>query len=70
MKLYRKTNELLRLLELRSSNMSLQTTEYGKIVICIDLACNLLGLICDKVGSCNLGKINVLNNYLEGNVYF
>lgn len=47
-KYFRKTNELLRLLALRAGN-SLQISEYGKIVICIDLACSLLGLLCDKV---------------------
>ncbi|XP_068147152.1 origin recognition complex subunit 6 [Drosophila tropicalis] len=43
-----KTTELVRLLELRSSNVPLQINEYGKIVICADLASCLLAIGFDK----------------------
>lgn len=47
--LFRKTTELVRLLELRSTNVPLQVNEYGKIVICGDLAASLLSVAFDKV---------------------
>ncbi|KAM7341801.1 origin recognition complex subunit 6 [Cochliomyia hominivorax] len=43
-----KTTELVRLLELRSTNVPLQINEYGKIVLCADIAANLMGVPFDK----------------------
>ncbi|XP_017044987.1 origin recognition complex subunit 6 [Drosophila ficusphila] len=43
-----KTTELVRLLELRSTNVPLQINEYGKIVLCADIASCLLGIGFDK----------------------
>ncbi|KAH8279503.1 hypothetical protein KR026_011945 [Drosophila bipectinata] len=43
-----KTTELVRLLDLRSTNVPLNVNEYGKIVLCADLASNLLGIGFDK----------------------
>ncbi|XP_013101924.1 origin recognition complex subunit 6 [Stomoxys calcitrans] len=43
-----KTTELVRLLELRSTNVPLQINEYGKIVLCADLAATMLGIAFDK----------------------
>uniref|UniRef100_A0A1I8M4H2 Origin recognition complex subunit 6 n=1 Tax=Musca domestica TaxID=7370 RepID=A0A1I8M4H2_MUSDO len=43
-----KTTELVRLLELRSTNVPLQINEYGKIVLCGDIAATLLGIAFDK----------------------
>lgn len=47
--IYRKTTELVRLLELRSTNVALQINEYGKIVLCADIAATLMGIAFDKV---------------------
>ncbi|KAI8124824.1 Origin recognition complex subunit 6 [Lucilia cuprina] len=43
-----KTTELVRLLELRSTNVPLQINEYGKIVLCADIAATLMGIPFDK----------------------
>ncbi|XP_065370376.1 origin recognition complex subunit 6 [Calliphora vicina] len=43
-----KTTELVRLLDLRSTNVPLQINEYGKIVLCADIAANLMGIPFDK----------------------
>ncbi|XP_073846351.1 origin recognition complex subunit 6 [Musca autumnalis] len=43
-----KATELVRLLELRSTNVPLQINEYGKIVLCGDIAATLLGIAFDK----------------------
>ncbi|KAH8399527.1 hypothetical protein KR222_010814 [Zaprionus bogoriensis] len=52
-----KTTELIRLLELRSSNVPLHINEYGKIVLCMDLACSLLGIGFDKVQALKLSAL-------------
>lgn len=46
---YRKTTELLRLLELRSTNVNATLNEYAKTVLCIDLAAVFLGIQFDQV---------------------
>ncbi|XP_033247491.1 origin recognition complex subunit 6-like [Drosophila miranda] len=60
-----KTTELVRLLELRSTNVPLQINEYGKIVLCADLASCLLGIGFDKEQALKLSglrKSHYLNN--------
>ncbi|XP_034650546.1 origin recognition complex subunit 6 [Drosophila subobscura] len=60
-----KTTELVRLLELRSTNVPLQINEYGKIVLCVDLASCLLGIGLDKEQALKLSglrKSHYLNN--------
>ncbi|ALC42424.1 Orc6 [Drosophila busckii] len=60
-----KTTELMRLLELRSTNVPLQINEYGKIVLCADLACCLLSIGFDKEQALKLSglrKSHYLNN--------
>ncbi|XP_017066675.1 origin recognition complex subunit 6 [Drosophila eugracilis] len=60
-----KTTELVRLLELRSSNVPLQINEYGKIVLCADLASSLLGIMFDKEQALKLSGLrrsHYLNN--------
>ncbi|EDW61115.1 origin recognition complex subunit 6 [Drosophila virilis] len=52
-----KTTELLRLLELRSTNVPLQINEYGKIVLCADLASCLLGIGFDKEQALKLSAL-------------
>ncbi|EDW04562.1 GH23282, partial [Drosophila grimshawi] len=61
----RKTTELIRLLELRSANVPLQINEYGKIVLCADIACTLLGIGFDKEQALKLSalrKSHYVNN--------
>ncbi|XP_037715012.1 origin recognition complex subunit 6 [Drosophila subpulchrella] len=60
-----KTTELVRLLELRSTNVPLQINEYGKIVLCADLASCLLGIGFDKEQALKLSGLrrsHYLNN--------
>ncbi|KAL7735372.1 hypothetical protein ACLKA6_003223 [Drosophila palustris] len=60
-----KTTELIRLLELRSTNVPLQINEYGKIVLCADLASSLLGIGFDKEQALKLSalrKTHYVNN--------
>ncbi|KAH8355044.1 hypothetical protein KR093_004415, partial [Drosophila rubida] len=60
-----KTTELLRLLELRSTNVPLQINEYGKIVLCTDLASSLLDIGFDKEQALKLSglrKSHYVNN--------
>ncbi|XP_034479048.1 origin recognition complex subunit 6 [Drosophila innubila] len=60
-----KTTELLRLLELRSTNVPLQVNEYGKIVLCADLASSFLGIGFDKEQALKLSalrKTHYVNN--------
>ncbi|KAH8405710.1 hypothetical protein KR215_007151 [Drosophila sulfurigaster] len=60
-----KTTELLRLVELRSTNVPLQINEYGKIVLCADLASTLLDIGFDKEQALKLSglrKSHYVNN--------
>ncbi|EDV58201.1 uncharacterized protein Dere_GG25256 [Drosophila erecta] len=60
-----KTTELVRLLELRSTNVPLQINEYGKIVLCADLASCMMGIGFDKEQALKLSglrKSHYLNN--------
>nr|AAD39474.1 origin recognition complex subunit 6 [Drosophila melanogaster] len=60
-----KTTELVRLLELRSTNVPLQINEYGKIVLCADLASCMIGIAFDKEQALKLSalrKSQYLNN--------
>ncbi|XP_030383114.1 origin recognition complex subunit 6 [Scaptodrosophila lebanonensis] len=60
-----KTTELMRLLELRSTNVPLQINEYGKIVLCGDLASTILGIAFDKEQALKLSglrKTHYMNN--------
>ncbi|XP_075168864.1 origin recognition complex subunit 6 [Haematobia irritans] len=60
-----KTTELVRLLELRSTNVPLQINEYGKIVLCADIAATLLGIAFDKEQALKLSglkKSQYINN--------
>ncbi|TMW53502.1 hypothetical protein DOY81_001379 [Sarcophaga bullata] len=52
-----KTTELVRLLELRSTNVPLQINEYGKIVLCADIAANLMGISFDKEQALKLSSL-------------
>ncbi|XP_017865036.1 PREDICTED: origin recognition complex subunit 6 [Drosophila arizonae] len=52
-----KTTELLRLLELRSTNVPLQINEYGKIVLCADIACSVLDIGFDKEQALKLSAL-------------
>ncbi|KAH8285017.1 hypothetical protein KR054_003941 [Drosophila jambulina] len=64
-KIMEKTTELVRLLELRSTNVPLQINEYGKIVLCADLASCVLGIGFDKEQALKLSglrKSHYLNN--------
>lgn len=56
-KIIEKTTELLRLLELRSTNVSSSINEYAKIVLCIDLAAQFLGILVDQVNSLKLSGL-------------
>lgn len=48
---------MIRLLELRSSNVPLQINDYGKIVLCLDLASSLLGVDFDKQQAIKLSSL-------------
>ncbi|GBP02319.1 Origin recognition complex subunit 6 [Eumeta japonica] len=56
-----KTNELVRLLEFRPTNVPLQINEYGKIVICADIAASLLGIPFDKEQALKLSALRKSN---------
>jgi len=61
----RKATELIRLLELRSTNVPLQINEYGKIVLCVDLASSLLDIGFEKEQALKLSglrKSHYVNN--------
>ncbi|CAD7012181.1 unnamed protein product [Ceratitis capitata] len=52
-----KTLELLRLLELRSANITLQLNEYAKTVICADIATSLLDIAIDMEQAVKLSTL-------------
>ncbi|XP_050325950.1 origin recognition complex subunit 6 [Bactrocera neohumeralis] len=52
-----KTLELLRILELRSSNAPLQLNEYAKTVLCADIATTVLGIACDMEQNVKLSTL-------------
>uniref|UniRef100_A0A1A9W741 Origin recognition complex subunit 6 n=1 Tax=Glossina brevipalpis TaxID=37001 RepID=A0A1A9W741_9MUSC len=60
-----KTSELMRLLEVKSANVPLQVNEYAKIILCGNIAANILGAACDKeqaIKISGLRKTQYVNN--------
>lgn len=56
-KIISKTTELLRLLDLRSTNVNTAINEYAKIVLCIDLAATFLGIPIDQENALKLSGL-------------
>ncbi|XP_055854784.1 origin recognition complex subunit 6 [Episyrphus balteatus] len=56
-KIIEKTTELLRLLDLRSTNISATINEYAKIILCIDLAAAFLGIPIDQENALKLSGL-------------
>ncbi|XP_055906002.1 origin recognition complex subunit 6 [Eupeodes corollae] len=64
-KIMGKTTELLRLLELRSTNINASINEYGKIILCVDLAATFHGIPIDQENALKLSglrKTHYANN--------